>query len=790
MPYAPSLDLKEIERKVRELARETAGFIRQEARSLRQEDVEAKGLHDYVTRVDKASEKKLVEGLMEILPQAGFITEEGTESQEGERYNWIVDPLDGTTNYIHGIPFCCISIALQDKRANESPSGQAALAEGEIILGVIHQIDTGEQFHAIWGERAKADDRPIAVSKRENLEDSLILTGFPYTDFNRIEGYMALLQETMKETAGVRRMGSAALDLALVASGKSEIFYEYGLKPWDVAAGQFIIKQAGGQVCDFSGGNRYLHGQEIVCGPSRLLEKFLKKVRHHLSGIFLPLAFMASLFLGTGFSALPTQAAPSNAPSLPSGSPVSAKAAAPAEAPESRSGSQPGPAPQRSADSNLASPAPAAASATAQETLYRFQLDEDIGPAALRIVEKALKEAREMQADYILMELNTFGGALKEADRIRTLLLECPIPTLVYIDINAASAGALISIACDSIYMNPAATIGSATVVDAQGEVQPDKYQSYMRAIMRATAQATGRDPEIAEAMVDARPALPGTGQTGSVLAFTAQEALQHHYCQGIFPDAEAVIQALGIEEDRQASQQLGALDRIIHFLVNPFVSGILILLIVGGIYFELQTPGIGFALAVSIAACLLYFAPHYIEGLAAHWEILLFLLGMILIVLEIFVIPGFGIAGASGILLACTALVLALVDNWGMDFSHIHPLKLLEAFAVVVVSAIAALFAGFHLSRRIFGKPVFGHALALDSTQKKDEGFVAVSQLSSYQSLIGETARTISMLRPSGKIRIKDSVFDAQAETGFIEKDLPVRIIRFENAQFIVRKL
>ena len=422
-------------------------------------------------------------------------------------------------------------------------------------------------------------------------------------------------------------------------------------------------------------------------------------------------------------------------------------------------------------------------------TLYRFTIDDEIGPAAARLTKKALNEASEQKADYILLELNTFGGTLKEADEIRTMLLECPIPAMVYININAASAGALISIACDSIYMNPAATIGAATVVDAQGEVQADKYQSYMRAMMRATAEATGRDPRIAEAMVDERLRIKGISDSGQVLTFTASEAMMHRYCQGIYPDADAALQALGLDQSFQIKQELKTIDKIIHFLVNPFVSGILIMMIIGGIYFELQTPGIGFALGVAVLGCLLYFAPHYLEGLASHWEILVFLIGLVCIALEIFVIPGFGVAGISGIFLVCAGLTLALVDNWGLHFSLVNPLKLLEAAAVVVVSTVITLIIGYKLSLRLFGRRVRGRALALDSEQKKEEGFVSVAGLAEYQALAGREAIAESVLRPAGKISIDGRLYDAMSESGFIEKGGKVKIHRFENAQFFVRK-
>lgn len=737
MEYHPELNLKEIEFQVIELSRKTAAFIQEQERKIRQSDVEFKGSHDYVTYVDKTSEKMLVEGLKKILPQAGFIAEEGTEKEDGERYNWIVDPLDGTTNFIHNIPFYCISIALQDKLAQESPVGYNTIPEGEVIFGLVHHISMDEIYHAIWGEPTRLNGKEVKVSDMSTLDNSLVVTGFPYYDFERLDGYMELLKETMRNTAGVRRLGSAALDLAAVAAGRSEIFFEYSLRPWDVAAGQFLVKQAGGHVCDFAGSNHYLHGKEIVCGNPTLLKRFMQMLKKHVPSKFLALIITLCSFVG--FEAM------AKTDSLPS--------------------------------------------------VYRFSINKEIGPAASRITRKAMDEAIKIGASHILLELNTFGGTLKEADEIRTMLLESPIPTMVYIDFNAASAGALISLACDSIYMNPAATIGAATVVDANGNVQPDKYQSYMRAMMRATAQANGRDPEIAQAMVD--PKVVASKLSGNqtmddstrVLTLTAQEALDNGYCEGIYSSVRETLQALGLDQVPQTTQKLSAIDYIIHFLVHPIVSGILIMMIVGGIYFELQSPGIGFPLAIAILGCILYFAPLYLEGLASHWEILLFVIGIILLVLEIFVIPGFGIAGISGITLICGGLTLALIDNWGWDFGMVNPTRMLEAIALVIVSTLLAMVLGYRISKRLFGKRFCGYSLALETEQKREDGYVSVASLDKYQALVGSEAETVSVMRPCGKIRIGETLYDATSESGFIDKNQRVIVRKFENAQFFVRK-
>ena len=284
--------------------------------------------------------------------------------------------------------------------------------------------------------------------------------------------------------------------------------------------------------------------------------------------------------------------------------------------------------------------------------IYKFDIKKEIAPPVWRSTKLALEEAVEKQADLVLIEMSTYGGMLESADSIRTKILESPIPVYIFINHNAASAGALIAIACDSIYMTPGSTIGAATVVDQSGQVVPDKYQSYMRAMMRSTAQAKGRDPNIAQAMVDPRIRIEGIIDSGSVLTFTASEAFTHNFCEGIAENYKGALKLAGITDYEIIEQKLKPMDKVIGFLIHPIVSGLLIMIIIGGIYFELQTPGIGFPLGAAITAALFYFAPLYLEGLADHWEILLFIIGVVLIAVEIFALPGFGVAGISGIVL------------------------------------------------------------------------------------------------------------------------------------------
>lgn len=258
------MDYKEKCEQVCRLVETTSDFIREERRNFCIDGIETKGVHNYVTYVDKASEEKLVKGLSSIVPEAGFIVEEQTSVSRGEQFNWVVDPIDGTTNFIHGAPPFAISVALM-----EGP---------QVVLGVILEIFSGELFYAWKGGKAYLNDKEIHVSNTERVKDSLLATGFPYTEFGHIDAYMKTMSHFMKNSHGLRRLGSAATDLAYVACGRYDGFYEYGLSPWDVAAGAFIVACAGGGNVDFKGGENFIFGSEIISANPKILDELRKDV--------------------------------------------------------------------------------------------------------------------------------------------------------------------------------------------------------------------------------------------------------------------------------------------------------------------------------------------------------------------------------------------------------------------------------------------------------------------------------------------------------------------------------
>ncbi len=435
--------------------------------------------------------------------------------------------------------------------------------------------------------------------------------------------------------------------------------------------------------------------------------------------------------------------------------------------------------------------------------VYVFDIKDEIAKPVFRTTENAMGEAMNMKADVIIIHMNTYGGLVNVADSIRTKILNSKIPVYVFVDNNAASAGALISIAADSIYMRPGGNIGAATVVNQTGAAMPDKYQSYMRSTMRSTAEAHGkdttivgndtiikwhRDPLIAEAMVDPRTYIEGIIDTGKVLTFTTEEAIKYGYCEGAANTIEEVIDLAGIKNYEIKRYTPSALDKFILLLLKPAIQGILILLIIGGLYFELQSPGIGFPLAAAITAAVFYFMPLYLEGLAENWEIIIVIIGIGLIAVEIFAIPGFGIAGISGIVLFVLGLTLSMVDNFMFEVDAVGAFNMVtKAFLIVVIAAIVAIVGSIIVSKQLFTSSPFSF-LALQTTQETDKGFVGIDP--KQKTIIGKEGTAITVLRPAGKVSVDDEIYDAIAEVGFIDKGSKVKVTRDEAGQIFVLKV
>lgn len=430
--------------------------------------------------------------------------------------------------------------------------------------------------------------------------------------------------------------------------------------------------------------------------------------------------------------------------------------------------------------------------------VYTFPINGDIMPAQQRLVSKCLTEAREQETDLVVIRMNTYGGLVNVADSIRTMILNYPTPIWVYIDNQAASAGALIALAADRIYMHPGGSIGAASVVDQNGQPMPDKFQSFMRATMRATAESHGqvieriengdtirrwwRDPQTAEAMVGRTVA---DSTTVNVLTFTASEAVKNHFSEGTASSLKETLAQGGVETYTLTEYRPTTLDRLLAWLMNPVVQGIFVMMIVGGIYFELQSPGIGFALVVAILGAVLYFAPLYLEGVAQNWELILFIIGLVLLAVEIFVLPGFGIAGVAGIVAVILGLSFAAIDNdllRHLPTGEITVGWILQPILIVIIAATAALIGGLLLSKRFLtGTTPLQRKVVLTAEMAPEQGYVSHPQVASV--LIGKTAEVAAVLRPSGRVIIDGIYYDAIAEEGqFIPRGKQVIITRFEG--------
>lgn len=431
--------------------------------------------------------------------------------------------------------------------------------------------------------------------------------------------------------------------------------------------------------------------------------------------------------------------------------------------------------------------------------VYVLSINDEIGSMTWQHTKRACEEANSLNADVLLVHLNTYGGTLQHADSIRTALLNYPSTTIAFINNNAASAGALIAIACDSIYMQKGASMGAATVVNQNAEAMPDKYQSYMRSIMRSTAESHGkkmkptdsiktwhRDPLIAEAMVDSRIVVPGLIDSTKVLTFTTSEAIKWGYCEGEATSIDDILKQANITQPSISTFEPNFTDWLIGFFSNPAVQAILIMFIVGGIYFELQSPGLGFPTVAAIVSAVLYFLPLYITGIAASWIIILFIIGLIFLLVEIFVIPGTGITGILGGTAMLIALIGGIADSFTGESFTIS--SLWNALIIVSIGSLLGLILIILLTSKYGPKFITRHS-ELQHSQRLEDGYIGVD--STLINYIGTTGIAKTDLRPSGKIEINATTLDAVSLNGkYIEEGTSIKVEKFENNQLYVIKI
>ena len=404
------------------------------------------------------------------------------------------------------------------------------------------------------------------------------------------------------------------------------------------------------------------------------------------------------------------------------------------------------------------------------------------GPLA-KYVDRALDDAESADAGLVVFHVDTFGGLLDAADEIRKRILDTEIPTVAFIDKNAASAGALISYAADKIVMVAGASMGAATVVEGVGgEAAPDKYQSYMRSLMRATAEANGRDPAIAEAMVDETLEVPGVSEAGSVLTLSTQEALKLGVADAEGTTIDELITGMGLQTALRVNHQLSRAEGLLRFLSSPVVQSILMLMMMGGLYFELQSPGVGFPGIIAAVGAAAFFGPHWILGLVESWEILLFIIGVALLMAEIFVIPGFGVAGISGLAAILVALGFSLIGNVGFSFPSGEAIS--SAVLTLASSLVMLIIAMFSLGRYLPKSDRFGQ-LVLAPSLSRDTGHTSAI---SHTEWLGQTGMALTSLRPSGTAEIGQERIDVVTSGEYIEKGQAIEVVEVKGARVRVR--
>lgn len=401
--------------------------------------------------------------------------------------------------------------------------------------------------------------------------------------------------------------------------------------------------------------------------------------------------------------------------------------------------------------------------------MYVVPVTETIEAGLHAFMERAFKEAEEARADHILLEMNTYGGAVQAADDIGKLLQETSIPISVFINNSAISAGAYIALNADNIIMVPTATMGSATVVDMEGNAGDAKAMSMWVRAMRSAAESNDRDPYYAEAMVNQEIKIEGFDQP---LTFSASEALEHGYAEKIANTRVEVLEFLGLEEAIIEEVEISFAEKIARFVTNPIVVSILFSLASLGLILELYSPGFGIPGTIGISALLLFFFGHMIAGFAGWESLLLFGIGVILIVMEIFT-AGFGIFGILGLASVISSLALASVDI-------VSGLKSMGVAVLITIVVMGML--GKYLDKRGFWSK-----LVLQENLSEEESKTTFKQKS---ELIGKIGVTLTQLRPAGTAKIGDMRYDVVSEGSFTDIHTAVKVIFVEGTRIVVREV
>lgn len=417
-----------------------------------------------------------------------------------------------------------------------------------------------------------------------------------------------------------------------------------------------------------------------------------------------------------------------------------------------------------------------------QKTVYLGFIEGDIDLGLAPYVNRVVNEAEKNNADAIIFKINTFGGRVDAATQIKDAILSSKIKTVAFVNNRAISAGALITLSCNVIIMAPGSNIGAATVVDQTGQKVGEKYQSYMRSEMRSTAEKNGRPTDIAQAMVDERIVIPGLCDSTQLVTLTSEEAVKYKMADTILAKLDDVLNYLDLKDAKVIDVRSNWAEDVVRFLNNPIIASILIMIGFFGLLAEIKTPGWGLPGTAGLIALALFFGSSYILQLASVVEILMFIAGIILIAVEIFVIPGFGLPGIAGIILVFASIFLSLLG--GDPFINFDTISV--AIIQLTIALIAALVLVFLLAKFLPKTSAFSR-LVLAESEKADQGFVSYP---SETTLLGKTGKALTVLRPAGIAEIEGKKYDVIADNEYIEPGKVVKVIRVEGIKVVVSEV
>ena len=414
------------------------------------------------------------------------------------------------------------------------------------------------------------------------------------------------------------------------------------------------------------------------------------------------------------------------------------------------------------------------------EKIYWVNVSGMIDNGVSSYIERSIENAEADEADYIIFEINTFGGRVDSATEIKDNIINSTIPTIAYVNKRAISAGALIALSCKTLIMADGSSMGAATVVDDKGEKQSEKAQSYFRSEIGSTAETTGRRIDIARAMVDEDMEIDSVITKGKLLTLTSQEALNLAMCDTVVNNADDIYSFMNIKTPEITKVEMTLADRIVRFLTNPIISSLLMALAFFGLVFEVKTAGWGVGGTIGIIALILFFGSHYVYNLADNIEIIIFLISLVLIALEVFVIPGFGIAGILGILGVFTSFFLALINN------NPSTDELLNAGATLSGSFILSIIGIFFMAKYLPGAK-FLDFIIIRGKEKRGDG---VKNTKHYEELIGKEGVATTDLRLAGKIKIDGEVYQASSKNEYISVNENIIVDKVEGNKIFVIKL